>query len=78
MSKLYLEKEETLEGTIVYRVCHGISILARFEEIGAHAQECVDGKSVALTLAEGKYNEFLERYKDGYPKTETLLSTEIQ
>lgn len=77
MKELVFEKEESITGITVYKIFFGIECLCREEEIGQNAQRCTDGRSVAYTKAQAKYDEFHERKKAGYPKVEILASTKF-
>ena len=77
MKKLTFEKEETITGITVYKVFFGIECLSRQEEVGSNSQIADNGQSVAYNRAKDCFDECLERFKNGYPKTETIASVEF-
>lgn len=78
MKKLTFEKEETITGVTVYKVFFGIDCLSTQEEVGSNAQIATNGKSVAYNRARDLFEECYQRSKNGYPKSETILSADIQ
>lgn len=75
--KIRLEREEKLDGEIWYKVWADNHCIECVKEADKDAKIMDDGKSRAYHKAIELYNKVVERERNGYPKKETILSTEI-
>lgn len=76
MKKLVFEREETLPGSIIYWINFGGKYLFRIET--KDDDELIEETGhTAREIAQQKYDEYLNKIKQGYPKITVLAEHSV-